>query len=146
VVRAIRQGPEPPGDLPYDGMREGWRAFFVQLAHLLERAPGQDRRTLYLTGQGSPRTAADRLGQAAGGAPVAQSRFGRAVVVSGKESAAGSGVLAVLDAREPLDASGPARMTLTVSAHGVDGATWAAIEDRWRAWWAEVVSTQAPGG
>jgi hypothetical protein len=52
----------------------------------------------------------------------------------------------VLDAREPLDASGPARMTLTVSAHGVDGAGWAAIEGRWTAWWAEAVTTQAPGG
>jgi uncharacterized protein YndB with AHSA1/START domain len=146
VVRAVRPGPDPPGDEPYDGMREGWRAFFVQLAHLLERAPGQDRRTLYLTGQGSPQAVADRLGRAVDGPPVAASRFGRAVLVPGEGPAAGSGVLAVLDAREPLDASGPARMTLTVSAHGVDGAAWAAIEGRWTAWWAEAVSTQAPGG
>ncbi len=147
VVRAVRRGPEPPADTPYDGMREGWRAFFAQLAHLLERAPGQDRRTLYLTGQGSPRTAADRLGQAAaGGTPVAASRFGRAVVVAGEAPGAASEVLAVLDAREPLEAPGPARMTLTISAHGVDDATWAEIQGRWTAWWSEVVSTHAPGG
>lgn len=100
MVRAIRPGPE--GEQAYDGMREGWRAFFVQLAHLLERAPGQDRRTLYLTGQGVPGAAAERL-DAAGGRQVAASRFGRAAVVPG---GAGAGVLAVLDAREPLDAPG----------------------------------------
>jgi hypothetical protein len=140
VVRAIRPGPE--GEQAYEGMREGWRAFFTQLAHFLERAPGQDRRTLYLTGQGLPRAAAERL-DAAGGLRVAASRFGRAVVVP---DGAPTGVLAVLDAREPLDAPGAARMTLTVTAHGTDAAAWTAIEERWRAWWAEVVDTHAPGG
>lgn len=143
VVRAIRPGPD--GDRAYDGMREGWRAFFAQLAHLLERAPGQDRRTAYLTGQGSPRTAAERL-DAAGGTRVAASRFGRAVVVPQAGTGADAGVLAVLDAREPLDAAGSARMTLTVTAHGTDAAAWREIEERWRAWWAEVVDTHAPGG
>jgi uncharacterized protein YndB with AHSA1/START domain len=70
VVRAVQAG---GGDAAtYDGIREGWRAFLTQLAHLLERAPGQDRRTLHLTGEGSPRAAAGALrargGEEAGGA------------------------------------------------------------------------------
>jgi len=145
VVRALRTGPPLPGDEAYDPMREGWRAFFVQLAHLLERAPGQDRRTLYLTGQGSPR-AAERL-DAAGGTPVARGRFGRAVVVPAPDpSGPASGVLAVLDAREPLDAPGPARMTLTVSAHGAQEDAWRALAAHWEAWWTAAVSTRAPAG
>jgi len=141
VIRAVRPG--PAGEEAYEGMREGWRGFFTQLAHLLERAPGQDRRTLYLTGQGPPRAAAERLDAAAGGVRVAASRFGRAMRVP---DGAPSGVLAVLDAREPVDTPGTARMTLTVTAHGTDEAAWKEIERRWRAWWGEVVDTDAPGG
>ena len=35
----------------YDGMHEGWLSFVAQLRFALERHPGKDRRTLYLTGQ-----------------------------------------------------------------------------------------------
>jgi hypothetical protein len=35
----------------YDGMHEGWLSFIAQLRFALERHPGKDRRTLYLTGQ-----------------------------------------------------------------------------------------------
>ncbi len=140
VVRATRPGPD--GEGAYDGMREGWRAFFVQLAHLLERAPGQDRRTLYLTGQGSPRAAAAAL-RALGGEEAAASRFGLAAVLPA-DGGPPSGVLAVLEARKPLDHDGRARMTVTVTAHGVDDAAWDPIGATWSAWWAGVADTQAP--
>jgi hypothetical protein len=40
---------EPPSEA-YDGMLEGWLTFIAQLRFALERHPGEDRRTLYLTG------------------------------------------------------------------------------------------------
>jgi hypothetical protein len=41
----------PLDSAAYDGMHEGWLSFIAQLRFALERQPGKDRRTLYLTGQ-----------------------------------------------------------------------------------------------
>lgn len=48
VLRLVRQPLNPDS---YDGMHEGWLSFIAQLRFALERHPGKDRRTLYLTGQ-----------------------------------------------------------------------------------------------
>lgn len=49
VLRLVGARLEP--DDAYDGMHEGWLSFIAQLRFALERHPGKDRRTLYLTGQ-----------------------------------------------------------------------------------------------
>jgi len=49
VLRLVGTRLEP--DDAYDGMHEGWLSFIAQLRFALERHPGKDRRTLYLTGQ-----------------------------------------------------------------------------------------------
>ena len=51
VLRLVGARLEP--DDAYDGMHEGWLSFIAQLRFALERHPGKDRRTLYLTGQTS---------------------------------------------------------------------------------------------
>jgi len=54
VVRIVQAGPIGEADWEdiYDGEREGWRQFYVQLRHYLERRPGVDRRSLRLGGHG----------------------------------------------------------------------------------------------
>lgn len=48
LVRLIGAPLDPDA---YDGMHEGWLGFMAQLRFALERHPGKNRRTLYLTGQ-----------------------------------------------------------------------------------------------
>jgi hypothetical protein len=48
-VRAVRDGDSGAPDR-FDAIEEGWRAFLVQLRHLLVERPRGERRTLYMTG------------------------------------------------------------------------------------------------
>ena len=52
------------GDEPYDGEREGWRAFFGQLDHYLAHHDGKERRTISLTGEAAPGATLVLLGRA----------------------------------------------------------------------------------
>ncbi|WP_433324541.1 SRPBCC family protein [Spirillospora sp. CA-294931] len=129
VVRVIS-----PGDLEgtgwddlYDGMEEGWRTFFEQLRFALERQEGA-RRTIYLTGTAEPAEIRSRV-QALGHERWHDSRFQHMVVDA-------RGHLVVAAAQQPLDgAAGPAPVSVTVSAYGLDDAAFADLRKEWQSTW-----------
>jgi uncharacterized protein YndB with AHSA1/START domain len=96
----------------YDGMEEGWRAFFEQLRFLLERRPSGARRTVYLTGKGEP--------PVVDGEPWHASRWQRITV----------------DPEGHLVAVGwndVGETGVTVSTYGLDDAAFTAVQERWAA-------------
>ncbi|HEX6910049.1 MAG TPA: SRPBCC domain-containing protein [Longimicrobium sp.] len=133
-----------PGDLAdarwddvYDAMEEGWRTFFHQLKYYLERRAGQDRRTVYLSGQVPGPAVVAALEAAAPGVEWQASRHQRAVV----PSAAGVDLVSVVSPR-PLASDEPARLNVTVTTYGLDDDAFAAVQRAWTERWAAL----APGG
>jgi uncharacterized protein YndB with AHSA1/START domain len=96
----------------YDGMEEGWRAFFEQLRFLLERRPTGTRRTVYLTGKGEPPTVDGEPWHASRWQRITVDPDGHLVAV-GWNDAGETGV--------------------TVSTYGLDDAAFAAVRERWEA-------------
>ena len=123
-VRAVRG--EPPARDPesYDPIEEGWKAFLVQLRHLLEHAPKGLRRTLYLTGSTTGRQA---LGLAGGEWTRVGSRV--AWVVDADAN------LIVVSGHEPLDSPEAGRIEITVSTFGADDVTLGNYRDTWSERW-----------
>ena len=126
VVRIVMAGGlvDASWDEVYDGMEEGWRSFFEQLRFLLERHPGTGRRTLYLTGTGTP---SDVVAALDTGERWHSSRWQRI-------SVDGSGHLVALGWNDKDE------LGVTVSTYGLDDAGFAAVSDRWAARWAELVT------
>lgn len=126
VVRAVRQGSDADPER-YDAIEEGWRAFLLQLRHLLIDRPRGVRRTLYLTGASSWR----QVLEMAGATTASVARFGSRVawVVDAE------GHLVVLAGREPVGARGAGRMEITVSTYGLDDAAFELTRKRWSERW-----------
>lgn len=114
----------------YDGMEEGWRTFFHQLKYYLERRDGQDRRTLYLTGTAPAPAVVAGLDAAAPGETWQASRHQRAVV----PGADGVDLVSVLSPM-PLTSDEPAKVSVTVSAYGMDDAAFDALRTEWASRW-----------
>lgn len=129
VVRLVWAGglADAKWDDIYDGMEEGWRTFFYQLKYYLERRPGQDRRTLYLTGTAPAPAVVAGLDA---GEPWQESRHQRAVV----PAADGVDLVSVLSPK-PLTSDEPAKVAVTVSAYGMDDAAFAALRTGWESRW-----------
>jgi hypothetical protein len=126
VVRIVMAGglADASWDDVYDGVEEGWRSFFEQLRFLLERRPGTGRRTLYLTGTGTPSDVVDALDT---GERWHSSRWQRI-------SVDGDGHLVALGWNDNDE------LGVTVSTYGLDDAAFAAVSDRWNARWAALVT------
>lgn len=144
----------------YDDITEGWITFFQQLRLALERHQGQQRRTLYLSGPSRPDSGAPRaelgLGEITGLAPDAayaavlgpgdsvrgqvwhQSSFQTGLTVEQW----GDGLLVVSDMGiAPNRPQGGGSVLLTT--YGLSDADFAALEQRWTAWWTARYPTPA---
>lgn len=108
----------------YDGVEEGWRSFFTQLKFLLETTPNGARRTVYLTGAGSPDAAVDALGA---GEPWLESRWQRIVLDD-------AGHLVALGWNDKDE------LGVTVSTYGLDDAAFDAVRAEWERRWAAVTA------
>jgi uncharacterized protein YndB with AHSA1/START domain len=129
VVRVSREGNGPGGPDRYDAIEEGWRSFLTQLRFLLDRRPTGRRRTLYLTGETTGRQAMDL-------AKGEWERVDRRVawVVNA------DGHLVVVAGRLPLDASGAARMEVTISTYGLDDEAFESLHEEWTRRWVPVAA------
>jgi uncharacterized protein YndB with AHSA1/START domain len=150
VVRVVMAAPpdDPTWQGYYEDIKQGWLTFVQQLRFALERHPGQDRATVYVSGL--PRKAdqppvTELLGLAAG---LPGERYS-ATVATGDELAGevwfrdayqlgvtvdgwGDGLLVVTDRWSPAGAAGA-----VLTAYGLDPDAVVALGDRWAAWWAD---------
>jgi uncharacterized protein YndB with AHSA1/START domain len=132
LVRVIRPGPpeDAEWDDLYDEMEEGWLTFLHQLRHQLERHRGEDRRTLFLDGKAVPTAVLAALDARAQGRPWHQGPHQRGLALG-----AYGGGLVVAAAAQRLDSDTPARLTVTVTTHGLDDAAFAELRQEWSSWW-----------
>lgn len=136
----------------YEDITQGWINFFQQLRLALELHPGEDRRTVYLSGPSKPGvgepSAELGLGEASGLAPgqAYAARLGTGESASGKiwyethfQTALtveqwGNGLLVVTDMGiSPKRPHGGGSVLLTT--YGLSDADFAALEQRWTDWW-----------
>jgi len=148
LVRITRAPPggNPEWDAYYDDITEGWTSFLQQLRFALEHQPGRERRTLFFSSEG--------LGQSMASLgvdnPVAGERFdvsdpsrplraGEVWFVSDHQVGLtlddlGPGlVVAGIKPTSPASPDGGAMAIL--STYGLDDAAFAAVRERWSAWW-----------
>jgi uncharacterized protein YndB with AHSA1/START domain len=133
VVRAVLPGSlEDAGwEDVYDGVEEGWRAFFEQLRFLLEERPAAGRRrTIFLTGEATAEQAFTLLDDAR---PWRASRYLRAAV-------APDGHLLGVDAIRTVDGGAAGPVSLTITTYGLDDAAYRKVYDDWAARWAAAVA------
>lgn len=133
VVRAVMPGSLADAEWEdlYDGMEEGWRAFFEQLRFRLQRRPDAHRRTVYLSGTASgPRVLP--LVDGVSKEIWHESRYQR-MVVDRDENLIG------FAAQQPLDAADPGPVSVTVTTYGLDDAAFTAVREEWAARWQPVV-------
>lgn len=153
-VRLLRTGgPALDWVAVYDDISQGWITFFQQLRLMLERHPDETRRTIYLSGPaqagvGEPSVALG-LGTVASLPPGAacaatlatgdevsgqawyRTHFQTAVTVDRW----GRGLLVVTDkGPSPERPHGGGSALLTT--YGLSDADFAALEGRWKEWWA----------
>lgn len=130
LVRIVRAVPEPGSEWAdyFADITEGWISFVHQLRFMLERHPGQDRRTLFFQVDRTevPLEALVATSPAAGGDLWFASANQRGVVVD--DLGPGLAVVGV----KPAD--GDAAMTI-VTTYGLDDGGLADTRDAWTAWW-----------
>jgi uncharacterized protein YndB with AHSA1/START domain len=128
VVRVTMPTPAASWDEHYDDIREGWTSFVGQLRFALEQHPGEERRTLHLSGAGALGIDAGApgdpyAGTTAWGEPLAgRVLFRTAHQVGLTADAYGPGLIIVHADRMAI-----------VTAYGLDDAAFADLERRWRA-------------
>jgi uncharacterized protein YndB with AHSA1/START domain len=125
LVRAVREGPAPGDPDRYDAIEEGWRTFLAQLRFYFQRRPAGARRTVYLTGETTPRQAMS--------------------LVDGEWTEVGhriawtvdpDGHLVVVGSHVPLTEKVAARTEITVSTYGLADAAFTTCRDGWAKRWA----------
>lgn len=153
-LRLVRSGGAPiDWTGVYEDITQGWINFFQQLRLALEQHPGENRRTIYLSGPAMPGigepsaalglaattnlpagavyTATLATGDAASGHVWYQTHFQTALTVEHW----GNGLLVVTDMGvSPKRPHGGGSVLLTT--YGLSVADFAALESRWKAWWA----------
>jgi hypothetical protein len=135
ILRAVLPGTLSGGswDDRYDGIEEGWRAFFEQLRFLLEARPQGRRRTVYLAGTA---TAAEALMIAGtGGRLWHTSRHQRMTVDS-------DGHLIGVAGQMPLAGDDTGPTAITVTTYGLDDPAFAAVRDEWAKRWSAVADAK----
>ena len=132
IVRVVKPGPLAgvSWDDLYDEVIQGWRTFFQQLRHQLERHPGAERRTVYLSGRAAPAAALGALEAKAPGTPWDEGRHQRAIALD-----RWGGALVSLLTSEPLTSDTEAKAAITVTTYDVDDATFDEIRREWADWW-----------
>jgi len=153
VLRVVRSGPvSTDWNGFYEDTWEGWTTFFQQLRFLLERHPGAKRRTLFLSGRlqapGALPVAALRLealwnaadgGKVSFALPVGETVTGAVWHRSARQVAMsvdswGDGLMVITD--QPAPNAGPnGGGTALLTTFGLSDAAFAALEQRWTAWW-----------
>ncbi|UJW87583.1 SRPBCC family protein [Devosia sp. SL43] len=152
-LRLVRSGGAPiDWTGVYEDISQGWINFFQQLRLMLERHPGERRHTVYLSGPskagigepsaelglgetvslpaGAPYAAAPSPGGSASGQVWYQTHFQTALTVEQW----GNGLLVVTDMGvSPKRPHGGGSILLTT--YGLSDADFAALEERWTAWW-----------
>jgi hypothetical protein len=125
VVRAVREGP-PTGDPDgYDAIEEGWRAFLIQLRFYVQHRPAGARRTIYLSGETTPR-------QATSLSDTEWTEVGHRIAWT----VDGDGDLVVVSCHIPLTEKSAAATQITISTYGLDDAEFAARRRDWAKRWA----------
>lgn len=137
IVRAVNPGPLDDAEWAdlFDEMEEGWRAFFYQLRHYLERHPGEDRRSLFLAGDAAPAGLIPAVDGRAPGRESYRSRHQR-----GTELDLYGGGMLVTKCSLPLESTETGRMNLILTTHGLDDAAFDALRREWSDWWAGVAT------
>jgi hypothetical protein len=138
IVRVIRPGSLTDAgweDL-YEDHEQGWRVFFAQLRHALERHPGEERRTVYLTGSADPAAVLAALDGEVTGEPWDEGRFQRSVALDGGRDEA----LVSVRSRTPLHSGERGEVAVTVTTYGLGDADFEAVHRRWAAWWRELAA------
>jgi uncharacterized protein YndB with AHSA1/START domain len=133
-VICFRPGPLDGADWDelYEDVREGWIAFFAQLRHSVERHPGEDRRTIRLTGDAIPAEVVEALGREVSGPVWHEGRFQHAV------AAGGDGDLLVgVHPKLPIDSRERGPVAVTITSYGLGDEAFAAAGERWQSWWGE---------
>jgi hypothetical protein len=147
-------GPEEKGWAGiYDDTVEGWTSFIQMLRLMVERHPGEDRRTLYFSGR-SRAADAPKPPEAVGLDAIASLPIGARYsltlatgeTISGDVwyrsehqvgltvDSYGNGLLVV--ARRPITAKSPhGGGTALISAYGLSDAALADVRAKWTAWW-----------
>jgi len=148
LVRITRAAPggNLEWDAYYDDITEGWTSFLQQLRFALERQPGRERRTLFLSADGAgPGKASFDLDT-----PVPGERYD----VGGQGGPVDSGEVWFVSAHQlglTLDDLGPGLVVAgakpvsptspnggamaIVSTYGLDDRAFSAVRDRWSRWW-----------
>ncbi|MDQ3677819.1 MAG: hypothetical protein M3401_13640 [Actinomycetota bacterium] len=149
----VRLFGEPAAGDAYDGMHEGWTTFLAQLRFALERHPGEDRRTLYLTGL-APQQGAPTVMEALGLAELASAPVGDDYEVRGADGAVsltgqlwarsprqtaitvGGGTGLLVAAELPADARPPhGGATVLITSYGLDDDEFQRVRHSWTGWW-----------
>jgi uncharacterized protein YndB with AHSA1/START domain len=117
-----------PGADGYDAIEEGWRTFFEQLRHQLERHPGEDRRTLRLTGEA---VAADVVAALDAAVPGQAWRSGAYQWL--KATPEHDDALVSVTAEAPIEDGDRGPVALTLVTFGLDDAAFAAAREEWEA-------------
>lgn len=154
-LRVVRSGPAVGGDWNafYEDTWEGWISFFQQLRFLIERHPGEKRRTLFLSAKlpeggtlpvealGLSHLKATTPGEAITvELPVGEKVAGAAWHHSANQvgltvPAWGDGLLIVTDSRPPNGGPNGAGSVI-LTTFGLSETAFTALEQRWKAWWA----------
>lgn len=145
LTRAPR-GVNPDWDAYYGEITEGWITFLQQLRFAIERQPGTERRTLFLSGTNkSGRSPGDELGLPASGAfdvnllgeNVKGEVWYRAEHQVGVTVDAWGDGLLVLSSEDPSESRPDGAASAILSTYGLDDARFADLTNRWTAWWNE---------
>jgi hypothetical protein len=135
IVRAVNPaslGDVEPGDA-FDPIEEGWRAFLLQLCHYVEKHPGEQRRTLRLTGEANPVAV---LAAVAGEIEGVSRRASPHLSVTTTDSY-GGGLVAV-ESSEPFDSAESSRVNVTITTYALDDERLARLRERWESIWREL--------
>ena len=133
-VRIVRAA--PAGE--YDAINEGWLTFVHQLRFSLERQPGQDRRTVYLSGA---RSLVEQLGLADVDGLAEGERY-EAAADTGDHLTGTVWMRSEHQLGLTVDDWGEGLLMLSDSAailstFGLDEGSREALAERWSRWWSE---------
>jgi hypothetical protein len=165
VLRVMRTGPSGDGTAKdvHEDIAEGWITFVAQLRLALEKHPGAERRTIYLSGKaiagqpspshalgvarlrdggdGSPYTVPAATGDTLAGTVWHRSGIQLGLTVEGW----GNGLLIITD--KPASTSSPhGGGSVLLTTYGLGDDAFRELETRWSTWWTARYPSASQGG